>query len=64
MFLTAARGLTRGAVMGMEMTGAIGNGVLDSHVPLQPLVQIASLSDIHRNPTAILSLPGIDVEAG
>ena len=49
--------------MGMEKGSAIGNGVVHPHVPLKPLVQIASLSNIDRNPTAILSLSGIDVHA-
>lgn len=50
--------------MGMEMSRAIRNGVVHPHVPLKPLVQIASLSNIDRNPTAILRLSGIDVQAG
>ena len=50
--------------MGMEMSCAMGNGVVHSHVPLKPLVQIASLSNVDRTPTAILSLSGIDVQAG
>jgi hypothetical protein len=50
--------------MGMEMSCAMGNGVVHPHVPLKPLVQIASLSNVDRNPIAILSLSGIDVQAG
>jgi hypothetical protein len=42
--------------MGMEMSSAMGNGVVHPHVPLEPLVQIASLSNVDRNPSAILSL--------
>ena len=64
MFLGAARSLTGGAIMGMEMSRAIRNGVVHSHVPLEPLVQIASLSNIDRNPSAILGLSSIDVQAG
>ena len=48
--------------MGMQMGCAMGNGVVHPHVPLKPLVQIASLSNVDRNPSAILSLPGIDVQ--
>ena len=50
--------------MGMEMRCALGNGVVHIHVPLEPLVQIASLRNVDGNPTAILSLTGIDVHAG
>ena len=64
MFLTAARGLARGAIVSMELSGAVGDGVVHSHVPLEPLVQIAGLRDIDRNATAILGLPGINVHAG
>jgi len=49
--------------MGMEKSRAIGNGVVHPHVPLKPLVQIASLSNVDRNPTAVLSLSSIDVHA-
>ena len=63
MFLSASRRLTRRGIMGMEMSRAIGDGVVHSHVPLEPLVQIARLSNIHRNPTPILRLAGIDVIA-
>ncbi len=64
MFLSASRCLTRGAVMSMEMSRAISDGVVHSHVSLQPLVQIASLSNVDRNPTPILSLSGVQVKAG
>ena len=63
MLLTAARGLTRGAIMGMEMTGAVGNRVVHSHMPFEPLVQITRLRNVDRTPTPILSLLGIDVKA-
>jgi hypothetical protein len=64
MFLSASRSLTCGTIVGMEMSCAMGNGVLHPHMPLKPLVQIASLSNVDRNPTAILGLSGIDVQAG
>ena len=50
--------------MGVEMSCAIGNGVVHSHVPLEPLVQVASLRNVDRNPTSILGLLGIDVISG
>ena len=50
--------------MGMEVGCAMGNGVVHPHVSLKSLVQVASLSDVDRNPSAILSLPGIDIQAG
>jgi len=50
--------------MGMQMGCAMGNGVVHPHVPLKPLVQIASLSNVDRNPSAILRLSRIDVQAG
>ena len=64
MFLTAARGLARGAIVSMELSGAVGDSVIHSHVPLEPLVQIASLRDIDRYPTTIFGLPGINIHAG
>ena len=64
MFLSAARSLARGAIMGMETSGAVGDGVGHSHMSLKPLVQVAGLRNIDRNPTAIFSSPGIDINAG
>ncbi len=49
--------------MGMEMSCAISNGVLHPHVPLEPLVQVAGLSDVDRNPIPVLGLSGVDVIA-
>lgn len=43
------------------MCRTTGNGVVHSHVALEPLMQIACLSNVNRNPTAILGLPGIDI---
>ena len=50
--------------MGVEMGCAIGNGVVHSHVPLKPLVQVARLRNVDRNPTPIFVLFGIDVITG
>jgi hypothetical protein len=50
--------------MGMEMSCAMGNGVVHPHVPLEPLVQIASLSNVDRNPSAILGLFGTPPKGG
>ena len=47
--------------MGVEMRSAVGNGVLRLDVTFQPLVQIAGGSNIDRDPTTVLGLPGIDV---
>ena len=46
--------------MNMDMSCAVLNGVAHSYVPLKPLVQIARLSNVDGNPTAILGLSGID----
>ena len=62
-FLGASRRLASGTIMGMEMSCAMGHGVLHSHVPLEPLVQIAGLRDVDRNPPAVLVLSGIYVIA-
>ena len=43
MFLRAARRLTRGTIMGMDISGAVGDGVFHLHVPLKSLVQITDL---------------------
>lgn len=58
--LTASGTLTNRAIMSMEMRCAISNGVLQTHMPLKPLVQIASLRNIDRNPTPFRVLFGID----
>ena len=49
--------------MGVEMRCAVRDGVVNSDMPLEPLVQVTSLSDIDRNPTAILGLSGINLIA-
>ena len=49
--------------MDMDMRGAIRNGVSLRHVTLKSLVQSSSLSDVDRNPTAVLGLFGINVIA-
>jgi len=49
--------------MGMEVSCAVLDGVTHAHMSLEPLVQIASLSDIDRNPSSILGLFGVDVIA-
>ena len=64
MLLSASRRLPDAAIVGMEMSGAVGDGVFHSHVPLESLMQIARLRDVDRTPTPILSLPSIDVETG
>ena len=50
--------------MGMNICCAVANGVIHPHVPFQPLMQIARLSDVDRDPTPILGLFGIYVIAG
>ncbi len=62
--LSASRRLTRSSIMGMEMSSAIGDGVVHSYMPFKPLMQISGLRDVDRTPTPILILPGIDVKAG
>ena len=50
--------------MGMEMCRPVGNGILQSHMTLKPLMQIPSLSDVDGSPTAVLVLPGININTG
>lgn len=64
MFLGAAGRLASGAVMGVQVGGAVLNGVIHGDVPFQPLMQIPGLRNVDRNPTAILRLPRIDKIAG
>lgn len=64
MLLGASRRLPGGGIMGMEMGGAVSDGVFHSHVPLEPLMQIARLRDVDRTPAPILILPSIDIKAG
>ena len=59
-FLRASGSLTSGTIMDMDMRGAMRNGVIHRHVPLKPLVQIASLGDVNGNPITALNLFGIN----
>ncbi len=49
--------------MSVEVSGALLHGVTEAHMPFEPLVQIAGLSDIDRDPGAVVSLFGVDVVA-
>jgi hypothetical protein len=64
LFLGATSPLPSIAIMGMEMRRAGRDRILRLHVTLQPLMQIPSLRNVDGNPTAVLGLPGIDVNAG
>ncbi len=64
MFFSAAGPLAHPIIMGMEMGCALLQGVLQRHVPFQPLTQIAGLSDVDGNPTPVLGLSGINEIAG
>ena len=48
----------------MEMSGAVVDGIIHPHVPLEPLVQIARLGNVGWDPSAIFGLSGINVVAG
>lgn len=61
LFLRAARPRARGAIMGMEMRRAIHDGILQSHVALQPLMQVTRLRNVNGRPIAIRQRPGINV---
>jgi len=50
--------------MGVNVSGAVGNGVVHVHVAFQPLVHASSLGNIDRNPVPILTLLRIDEVAG
>lgn len=50
--------------MSMNASRAVVNGVIEPHVPFEPLMQIARLSNVDRDPTPILGLFGIYVIAG
>src|SRR5262249_31286712 len=50
--------------MGMKMRRSTLNGVIQMHMALKPLVQIASLCNVDRDPGSIFGLPGIDVISG
>jgi hypothetical protein len=62
-FLSAASSLPSATIMGMEMGSAVRNGVLQRHVTLKPLMKIPSLSNVNGNPTTVLGLFGINVNA-
>ena len=50
--------------MGMDMRCAILNGVINAHVSLKTLMQIAGLRNEDRNPTPILGLFGVNEITG
>ncbi|SPE52913.1 hypothetical protein SBV1_1610005 [Verrucomicrobia bacterium] len=61
---TAPDCLTSGAIMSVEMGGAVLNGVVQSHMPLQALVQITSLGNVDRHPGPVFGHPCVDVKTG
>jgi hypothetical protein len=63
-FLTASRGLSSGTIMGMDVGGAMGNGVINAHMALQPLMHATGLCNIDRNPAPILALHRVNKVAG
>ena len=50
--------------MGVQVCGAVLNGIIHPHVPLEPLMQAAGLRDVDRNPGPVLGLSGVDVIPG
>ena len=50
--------------MDMNVRGAVLNGVVHPHVTFEPLVQVASLRYVDRNPIPILVLFRVNVIAG
>lgn len=52
-FLRATGTLPRGTIMGMDMRRAIGNGVRQFHMTLQPLMQIPGLRNVDRRPITV-----------
>jgi len=50
--------------MGMQVGGAIGDGVIHAHMTFEPLVQVPGLRDVNRNPTPIFRLLRVDKIAG
>ena len=64
MLFVAASSLPTLGIMGVDVGGAIGHGIVDPDVAFEALVQAAGLSDIDGNPSTVLTLPGIDVVAG
>jgi hypothetical protein len=50
--------------MGMQVGGAIGDGVIHAHMTFEPLVQVPGLRNVNWNPTPIFRLPRVDEIAG
>ena len=61
--LRAARPLTYGRKMHMNMSRALRPGVRQADVPLQSLLQSAGLGDIDWHPGSVLGLSGINIVA-
>ena len=62
-FLSRSGSLTSGAIMNMDVSCAIPNGVSHVDVTFKFLVQIPCLSYVDRNPTPVFGLFGINVNA-
>lgn len=60
---SATRRLAGFGQVGMQMRSAIGNGIIQSYMTLQPLMQVAGLCDVNRIPITVGQLPGINIDA-
>ena len=56
--------LSSGAIVSMKVGGAVLDDIIQPNMPFEPLVQVASLRNVDRDPSPILGLLRIDVIAG
>ena len=61
--LSAPGGLTGSRKVHVNMCCAVSYGILQFFVPFQPLVHIARLRDVERNPLPVFRLSSVDVIA-
>ena len=63
-FFRVAGSLTNVVEVDMDMRRAVLDRVILAHMPFKPLVHIASLRHVDRNPSPVLGLSGINEIAG
>jgi hypothetical protein len=62
-FFAAAGRLPSGAIVDVDVGGAVGDCVFHLHMTFEPLMQVPCLRDVDRNPSPIPGLAGIDIIA-
>jgi len=62
-FLSASHGLTGSRKVHVDMCRAVSYGILQFFMSFKPLVHVASLRYVERDPLTVLRLFGVDIVA-